>query len=150
MRLASIASLLLLPTLVAAAQHMPAGMVGRGIVMAALYSANPSAIVDYVAAMRRYEAEAARREQPENPFRVQGALRPREPWTWTAANGDVVRRLQEGVFVVWRGDYSANWFTDLHCTILEWPTFQCSDGQIMTMSAPDPDTVIFGDVEYRR
>lgn len=150
MRMASIASVLLCSTFAATAQHMPAMMFESTVAMAVLYADRPSAIVDYVVAMRRNETEAARGERPQNLFRLQSEPRAREPWTWIAANGDMVRRLQEGVFVVRHGDYSANWFTDLECTILEWPRFQCLDGQTVTMSAPDPDTVIFGDIEYRR
>lgn len=118
--------------------------------MALLYSARPAVLIDYVAAMRRYEAAAGRDEHPENPFQEPGELRAREPWTWTAANGDVVRRLREGVFVVWSGNYLGNWFTDVECTILEWPAFLCTNGQTWKMSAPDPDTMIFDDVEYKR
>jgi hypothetical protein len=83
-------------------------------------------------------------------FTEPGQGRASEPWTWTAANGDSVRRLKEGVFMVSRGDYFGNWFTDLECTILEWPRFLCADDQTWQMAAPSPDMVIFGEVEYRK
>lgn len=118
--------------------------------MVHLYSARQPVLVDYVAGMRRYVAAVGREEHPVNPFQQAGQPGASEPWTWTAASGDTVRRIREGVFIVQRGSYLANWFTDLECTILEWPTFLCADGQAWKMSAPDPDTVIFGDVEYTR
>lgn len=150
MRMASTACILLGSICVALALPMPAGMLERTPAMAALYAAQPSALVDYVAAMRRNAAQSVGGSQPENPFHPQGQPGAREPWTWTAANGDMVVRLREGVFVIRHGDYVANWFTDLECSILEWPAFQCADGQTLTMSAPNPDTVIFGGIEYRR
>lgn len=147
--MASTISVLLCSTLGAAALQMPAAMLDGSTVMSVLYTRSPAAFVDYVAAMRNNAAQAAGGEQPPNPFRRKGE-QARQPWTWTAADGDMIRRLEVGVFVIRHGDYFANWFTDLECTILEWPAFQCADGRTLTMSAPGPDIVVFGDVEYRR
>lgn len=152
MRVASTAALLLFPLLQAQAQDVAGRptVIERPVSMTALYSGKPALIIDYVAAMRRFEAAAGREEHPENAFQKLDQAGVQEPWTWTAADGDTVRRLKEGVFKVSRGDYLGNWFTDLECTILEWPTFLCADGQTWKMSAPDAGTVIFGEVEYRR
>lgn len=152
MRMASTFFALLCWTLSAEAQVLSAKATAfePTVSMTRLYSARQSVVVDYVAAMRRYEATAARKEHAENQFKTADQPRANEPWTWTAANGDTVRRLEAGVFVVQRGNYLGNWFTDLECTILEWPAFLCADGQTRRMSAPDPNTVIFGDVEYTR
>ena len=46
---------------------------------------------------------------------------PTGPWTWVGANGDS-----------------------------EWPMFLCSDGKERKMSAPDPSTMVFDGVEYKR
>lgn len=152
MRMASTVVALLCWTLPAVAQNPPARLtpLERAASMALLYTARPSVVIDYVAAMRRYEAAAARNEHPATPLLRADQSHANEPWTWTAANGDTIRRLREGVFIVQRGDYFGNWFTNFECTILEWPAFLCADDQAWTMSAPDPDMVIFGDVEYRR
>ncbi|RUM99263.1 hypothetical protein EET67_03610 [Pseudaminobacter arsenicus] len=152
MRMAWTIFALLCWTLPAQAQHLPAESTAfeRTVSMARLYLARQSVLVDYVAAMRRYEAAVARKKHPENLFQEAGQAGESEPWTWTAANGDTVRRREEGVFIVQSGNYLGNWFTNTECIILEWPAFLCADGQTWKMSAPDPDTVIFGDVEYTR
>ena len=96
-----------------------------------LYADRQAVVVDYVMAMRRYEV-------------------PTGPWTWVGANGDSVRRIGNDVFRVFLGNYAGNWFTELECIALEWPMFLCSDGKERKMSAPDPSTMVFDGVEYKR
>ena len=73
-----------------------------------------------------------------------------EPWTWIAASGDSVRRVNAGMFKLSTGSYLGNWFSDIECLVVEWPTFLCSDGRKRKMPAPDAETVIFEGVEYKR
>jgi hypothetical protein len=120
--------------------------------MAALYAARPAVLVEYVAAMRRYQAAAARSEASALATRLEmEAQAPTsEPWTWVAASGDSVRRVKAGMFKLSTGSYLGNWFSDIECIVVEWPTFLCSDGRKRKMSAPDAETVIFDGVEYKR
>ncbi|NGO52208.1 hypothetical protein [Allomesorhizobium camelthorni] len=99
--------------------------------IATLYADRQAVVVEYVMAMRRYEVLTG-------------------PWTWVGANGDSVRRIGNDVFRVSLGNYAGNWFTELECIALEWPMFLCSDGKERKMSAPDPSTMIFDGVEYKR
>jgi len=120
--------------------------------MAALYAARPAVLVEYVAAMRRYQAAAARADVSELAMRLEMSAEPprNEPWTWIAASGDSVRRINAGMFKLSTGSYLGNWFSDIECLVVEWPTFLCSDGRKRKMSAPDAETVIFEGVEYKR
>jgi hypothetical protein len=120
--------------------------------MAALYAARPAVLVEYVAAMRRYQAAAARADVSSLATRLQMNTEPpiNEPWIWIAASGDSVRRVKAGMFKLSTGSYLGNWFSDIECLVVEWPTFLCSDGRERRMSAPDAETVIFEGVEYKR
>lgn len=109
----------------------PTSIVSGKSDIATLYAARQAVVVEYVTAMRRYEG-------------------PTGPWTWVGANGDSVHRMGNGVFRVSLGNCACNWFTELECTALEWPMFLCSDGKERKMSAPDPSTMVFDGVEYKR
>jgi hypothetical protein len=119
---------------------------------AALYAARPAVLVEYVAAMRRYRAAAARGHISGLAFRMEMSAEPprNEPWTWIVASGDSIRRVKAGMFKLSTGSYLGNWFFDIECLVVEWPTFLCSDGRKRKMSAPDAETVIFGGIEYKR
>jgi hypothetical protein len=120
--------------------------------MAGLYAARPAVLVEYVAAMRRYHAAAARADVSGLAMRLEMNAEParNEPWTWIAASGDSVRRIKPGMFKLSTGSYLGNWFFDIECLVVEWPTFACSDGRNRKMSAPDAETVIFDGIEYTR
>lgn len=120
--------------------------------MAALYTARPAVLVEYVAAMRRYQAAAARADVTGLAIRLEMSEGPppNEPWTWIAASGESVRRVNAGMFKLSTGSYLGNWFSDIECIVVEWPTFRCSDSRMRKMSAPDAETVIFDGVEYKR
>jgi hypothetical protein len=158
-RRASIAAILVLATLPAWAESLiekwktfdPRSIASDNSNMATLH-ADQRAVVAYVAAMRRYQTAAGQ----TNPERYASSFlstdRPMAsaPWTWTASDGDTVRRMENGAFRVFLGNYLGNWFTEFDCAILEWPIFRCSDGKERKMSAPDPTTMILDGVEYRR
>lgn len=159
MRRASIAATLVLAMLPARAESLiekwkafdPTRIASDNSDMATLH-ADQRAVVAYVAAMRRYQAAAGQ----SNPEHYASSFLPTDrpmasaPWTWTASDGDTVRRMENGAFRVFLGNYFGNWFTELDCAILEWPMFHCSDGKKRKMSAPDPTTMILDGVEYRR
>ncbi|XCG52153.1 hypothetical protein ABVK50_32165 (plasmid) [Mesorhizobium sp. WSM2240] len=120
--------------------------------MAALYAARPAILVKYVAAMRRYQAAAARSDVSGPATTLEMSAEPprNEPWTWIAASGDSVRRVEASMFKLSTGSYLGNWFFDIECLVVDWPTFLCSDDRKRKMSAPDPETVIFDGIEYKR
>jgi hypothetical protein len=134
-----------------AAQHMGSRGTSSSN-MDALYAARPAVLVEYVAAMRKYRAAAARDDVSGLAMRLEMNAEPprNEPWTWIAASGDSVRRVKAGMFKLSTGSYLGNWFSDIECLVVKWPTFLCSDGRKRKMSAPDAETVIFEGVEYRR
>ncbi|MCT7378052.1 hypothetical protein [Chelativorans salis] len=120
--------------------------------MAALYADRPSIVADYAAAMSRYRmvAEVADFKPLAYPFLSSRSVIAKEPWTWMAPDGSVVRRLRIGLFRINAADSLGNWFTDIECVDAGWPVFECSDGRTRRMSAPDGETMIFGGVEYKR
>ncbi|MFU0506095.1 hypothetical protein [Pseudaminobacter sp. NGMCC 1.201702] len=119
--------------------------------IAASYADKPAVLIAYVAAMRSYGAAAEREGVTSLADTLVARDRPPSiPWTWTAANGDSVRRVEEGVFRLSTGDYLDNWFTEVECRMDEWPLFLCSDGKERRMSAPDLGTMIFQGIEYTR
>jgi hypothetical protein len=134
-----------------AAQHM-GSLDASSSNMTALYAAKPAVLVEYVGAMRRYRAAAVRADATGLAIRMEMSDEPppNDPWTWIAASGDSVRRVKAGMFKLSTGSYLGNWFSDIECLLMEWPTFLCSDGRKRKMSAPDAETVIFEVVEYKR
>jgi hypothetical protein len=137
---------------VAWAPHHIGGRDVSSLNMAALYAARPAVLVEYVAAMRRYQAAAARDDVSELAMRLEmsGESPRNEPWTWIDASGDSVRRIRAGMFKLSTGSYLGNWFSDIECLVVEWPTFLCSDGRKRRMLAPNAETVIFEGIEYKR
>jgi hypothetical protein len=121
-------------------------------IMAALYAGRPAVLVEYVAAMRRYQAAAAGADESGLAIRLEMSAEPpqNEPWTWIAASGDSVRRVKAGMFKLSTGNYLGNWYSDIECLVVEWPTFLCSDDRKRKMSAPNSETVIFEGVEFKR
>jgi hypothetical protein len=120
--------------------------------MANLHAGRPSIVADYAAAMTRYRtvAEVADFKPPAYPFLSPRSVIAREPWTWMARDGSVVRRLGIGLFRITAADNSGSWFTDIECAEAGWPLFECTDGRSRRMSAPDSETMVFGGVEYKR
>ncbi|MGN6548784.1 MAG: hypothetical protein ACTHJ3_02665 [Pararhizobium sp.] len=104
----------------------------------------------YETAMTRYEVDLANRLKP-----VQSAvfLIPQaqsEVWTWFSGDGGAVRRTGRGTFRITIGNCLRNFCSLVDCQDAGWPLFQCSDGATRRMSAPDGETVVFGEVTYRR
>jgi hypothetical protein len=116
------------------------------------YAGNEIVIARYATAMRRYKAAAERSEFD----RLAISFLPRdntgtlEPFTWIADNGDMVRRMGDGIFRLMAGDPLGNWYTETTCQVTLWPTFYCSDDRERVMAAPDLQTMVFDGVTFRR
>ena len=120
--------------------------------IAAAYAGNETVVVQYSVAMRRYKSAAERSEAE----RMAISFLPREgqssvePFTWIAADGDMVRRIGDGLFALSAGNPIGNWYTDVKCRVELWPKLFCEDGSQRTMSAPNLATLILDGVEYTR
>ena len=117
-----------------------------------LYAGREAIIAQYTVAMRRYKAAGERSagQRMAIAFQPRDQLPALEPYTWIAANGDMVRRTGSGVFALAVGNPLGNWFTDITCEVTLWPTLICSDNRERKISAPDLATVVVDGVEFKR
>lgn len=120
--------------------------------IARLYAGREVIIAQYTLGMRRLKAAGERGGgQPiAIAFLPREGLPPLEPFTWVAANGDMVRRVGDGVFVLSAGNQLGNWYTDITCQVTGWPTLVCGDGSERTISAPDLETLTLDGVAFKR
>ena len=51
-------------------------------------------------------------------------------WTWVADNGDLITRVDKGLFRLSFANNRSNWFHELDCRLLSWP-----DGQSTSADA---------------
>lgn len=111
-----------------------------------------SVFARYASAMRRYRAAAERGAYDRLAIALipSDGRKPFEPFTWIAEDGSVMQRSGDGLFVLTSGDPFGNWFSDLHCRVMLWPTLFCDDGTERTMSAPDLATMVFDGVPFYR
>jgi hypothetical protein len=103
----------------------------------------------YAAAMARYREHLV---DIENPGGLAGPLSPAagERWTWLAADGSIIRRLDDRTFSLISGDCVRILCLETNCIGAGWPLFVCEDGRQRTMSAPNFSTVIFDGITFRR
>jgi hypothetical protein len=77
-------------------------------------------------------------------------------WTWAADTGDLITRVDKGVFRLSLANNSSNWFQDVDCRLLSWPEgdslapMACDDGKQRTMQIPGDGVVIVDDVMFIR
>lgn len=77
-------------------------------------------------------------------------------WTWVAPNGDLVTRVGKGLFRVSFGNYRVNWFWELACQLVSWPSsnieavIACDDDKQRTMLIPGDGTIVVDNIQYRR
>ncbi|MGP2493860.1 hypothetical protein ACTDI4_19800 [Mesorhizobium sp. PUT5] len=102
-------------------------------------------VAEYAAAMSALRQRTAA-DLPRGSFIPPGGI----PFLWQAANGDTLQRIEEGVFKLISGNCVSSLCTEQKCYAQAWPVFVCDDDRPRTMSAPDADTVIFGDTPFRR
>jgi len=107
----------------------------------------PASMAEYAAAMSALKQRA----MFEAPL-PRGTLVPPAgvPFLWRAENGDTLRRMEDGVFKLTTGNCVSSLCSEQACYAQAWPVFVCDDDRPRTMSAPDADTVIFGDTPFRR
>lgn len=120
--------------------------------IANLYAGREMVIAQYTVAMRRYKAAGERGlgDRLAIAFQPSGAAPALEPFTWVAANGDMVRRIGNGVFAVSAGSQLGNWYVDVTCQVVLWPTLACADGSERKIAAPDLETLLLDGVEFKR
>jgi hypothetical protein len=115
----------------------------------ARYGDQKTALAKYAAAMARYRERLKDIEKPVGlaaPFSHAG----KERWTWLAADGSIVRRVDDGTFALTAGDCVRLFCLETTCFAAGWPLFVCEDGRERTMSAPDFSTVIFDGITFLR
>jgi hypothetical protein len=77
-------------------------------------------------------------------------------WTWVAPNGDLITRVGKGLFQMSFGNYRVNWFWELTCQLVSWPSsnieavMACDDGKERRMLIPGDGTIVIDDIRYRR
>jgi hypothetical protein len=77
-------------------------------------------------------------------------------WAWEAETGDVITRLDKGMFRLTFSDSRINWFRDLACRMLSWPDghskapMKCNDGSQRTMQIPGDGVVSVDGIKYAR
>jgi hypothetical protein len=106
-------------------------------------------VIGYSAAMSHYRtllSERATSYGLAGSFIAPGPNR----WTWRAADGSTVRRVDEGVFRLTIGDCLSSLCIAIDCHDSGWPQFECRDGLTRKMAAPDFSTLIFEGATYRR
>jgi hypothetical protein len=115
----------------------------------ARYTGQNEALARYAATMARYRERLV---DVENSVGLAGPISPAmgERWTWLAADGSVVRRLNDGTFSLTAGDCVRILCHETTCIGAGWPLFVCEDDRQRKMSAPDFSTVIFDGVTFRR
>ncbi len=71
-------------------------------------------------------------------------------WLWVSSDGSHVQRLDRNLFRLFRRDEASTFYRVVDCYALDWPDFDCSDGQLREMSAPSHALMIFDDTEFER
>lgn len=120
--------------------------------IARLYAGREVIIAQYTLGMRRLKAAGERGAgQPiAIAFLPREGLPTLEPFTWVAANGDMVRRVGDGLFILSAGNQLGNWYTDVTCRVTTWPTLFCTDTRERTISAPDLETLTLDGIPFKR
>jgi hypothetical protein len=115
----------------------------------ARYAGQKAVLAKYAAAMARHRE---RLMDPKITIGLAGPLSHAvgERWTWLAADGSAVRRLDDGTFSLTSGDCVRILCLETKCIGAGWPLFVCEDGRQRTMSAPDFSTVIFDGITFQR
>ena len=70
-------------------------------------------------------------------------------WTWSGDAGQV-QRIARDRFRLTGNDCLGHFCRQVSCFKISWPIFQCSDDKPRVLSAPDDDTVVFGEDTYTR
>ena len=118
--------------------------------IARMYAGREAIVAQYTLGMRRLKAAGERGQPIAITFLPREGLPALEPFTWVAANGDMVRRIGDGLFLLSAGNQLGNWYTDTTCQVTTWPTLACSDGSQRTISAPDLETLTLDGVPFKR
>lgn len=120
--------------------------------LAALYARSPAVAADYVTAMMRYRTAADIEQLPPQlyPFIMLGGPPLGGPWTWTAANGSHVRRLDNGQLHLSLTSRLGNFFAEIDCLNASWPLFVCSDGIKRVAAAPAPQLLVIDGMAFAR
>lgn len=149
MKAASAAALVL--SIIVVAHAHAAGLVFRPAIEAKIRAllSETREVRAYETAMTRYEVDLANRLKP-----VQGAVfiipeMQSQVWTWFS-DDQAIRRIGRGDFRITKGNCLNGFCALVDCHDAGWPLFECSDGKARRMSAPDGDTLVFGDATYRR
>jgi hypothetical protein len=104
----------------------------------------------FAIAMLRYRRAAADREWRPGPYPLMyEAVVGRPPFIWVAQDGSHVERVGQGRFRMTVAGPSGL-FRSVDCTALEWPDFECSDGERRSMSAPSNTQLVFGRTLFDR
>lgn len=117
-----------------------------------LYAGREATVAQYAVTMNRLKAAGERGlgDRLAISFLPAGVPPALEPFTWVAADGSMVRRAGDGVFAVSVGNQLGNWYVDVTCRVVLWPTLSCSDGIDRKMSAPDLETLVLDGLEFKR
>jgi len=110
---------------------------------------HPAVVTGYSAAMSDYRTLLSERATGNGLTGHFIAPAP-NPWTWRAADGSTVRRVDNGVFRLTIGDCLSSLCVSIDCQDSGWPQFECRDGLTRKMAAPDFSTLIFDGVTYQR
>jgi hypothetical protein len=110
---------------------------------------HPPVVTDYSAAMTHYRTLLSERATGNGLAGYFIAPAPNR-WTWRAADGSTVRRVDNGVFRLTIGDCLSSLCIAIDCQDSGWPQFECRDGLTRKMAAPDFSTLIFDGVTYQR
>lgn len=139
-----------------AAWPTTAGAAGDPFVPHALFQSAPGDIYDqgpskgaYETAMTRYEVALSQRIAGDHVAVFFIPLNEDQVWTWHADDG-AVRRLAKGLFRISVGNCVNGFCAEIDCRDAGWPSFECSDGTIRDMAAPDFSTIVFGGKTYSR
>lgn len=117
------------------------------------YAGREATVAQYAVAMRRYKAAGERGPGDRlaiSAFVPLGAPPALEPFTWVSADGSMVRRVGDGMFAVSVGNQLGNWYVDVKCQVVLWPTLACSDGIDRKAAAPDLETFVLDGIEFKR
>jgi hypothetical protein len=138
----------------AGAAHAQAQRAGQpaGFVASVAHISGFASAVDptFAIAMLRYRHAAAEREWRPGPYPLMDeAIVGRPPFIWVAPDGSHVERVGQGRFRMTVAGPSGL-FRSVDCTALEWPDFECSDGERRSMAAPSNTELVFGRTVFDR
>jgi len=103
----------------------------------------------YETAMTRYEVALDARSSGDHVAVFFIPVKEDQVWTWHS-DAAAVRRLEKGLFRISVGSCLTGFCTEIECRDAGWPAFQCSDGRMRDMAAPDYTTMTFGNETFTR